>query len=57
MIQVDNVSMRFKLAHDRIQSLKEYMTKLIKRQLRYEEFWALKNVSFNVTKGDVVGII
>lgn len=57
MIQVDNVSMRFKLAHDRIQSLKEYMTKLIKRQLRYEEFWALKNVSFNVSKGEVVGII
>ncbi|MGI6084171.1 MAG: ABC transporter ATP-binding protein [Acetivibrionales bacterium] len=57
MIQVDNVSMRFMMAHDRIQSLKEYMTKLIKRQLRYEEFWALKNVSFNVSKGEVVGII
>lgn len=57
MIQVDNVSMRFKLAHDRISSLKEYMTKLIKRELRYEEFWALKNVSFNVSKGEVVGII
>jgi ABC-2 type transport system ATP-binding protein len=57
MIQVDKVSMRFKLAHDRISSLKEYMTKLIKRELRYEEFWALKNVSFNVSKGEVVGII
>jgi len=57
MIQVDNVSMRFKLAHDRISSLKEYMTKLINRELRYEEFWALKNVSFNVSKGEVVGII
>jgi len=57
MIQVDNVSMRFKLAHDRISSLKEYMTKLIKGQLQYEEFWALRNVSFNVSKGEVVGII
>ena len=57
MIQVDNVSMRFKLAHDRISSIKEYMTKLINRELRYEEFWALKNVSFNVSKGEVVGII
>ncbi len=57
MIQVDNVSMRFKLALDRITSLKEYMTKLIKGQLQYEEFWALRNVSFNVSKGEVVGII
>ncbi len=57
MIQVDNVSMRFMISHDRVTSLKEYMTKLIKGQLRYEEFWALKNVSFNVAKGEVVGII
>jgi len=57
MIQVDNVSMRFRLAHDKILSLKEFMTKFLKRQLKYEEFWALKNVSFNVTKGEVVGII
>ena len=57
MIQVDNVSMRYKLALDRITSLKEYMTKLIKGQLQYEEFWALRNVSFNVSKGEVVGII
>lgn len=57
MIKVDNVSMRFMLTHDRVQSLKEYMTKLLKGQLKYEEFWALKNVSFEVDKGEVVGII
>jgi len=57
MIQIENVSMRFLISHDRITSLKEYITKLLKRQLKYEEFWALKNVSFSVAKGEVVGII
>jgi len=57
MIQVNNVSMRFLISHDRITSLKEYITKFIKRQLQYEEFWALKNISFSVAKGEVIGII
>ncbi len=57
MIQVNNVSMRFLISHDRITSLKEYITNFIKRQLQYEEFWALKNISFSVAKGEVIGII
>jgi ABC-type polysaccharide/polyol phosphate transport system ATPase subunit len=57
MIKVDNISMRFMMTHDRVHSLKEYMTKLLKGQLKYEEFWALKNVSFEVEKGEVIGII
>lgn len=57
MIKVDNVSMRFFISHDKILSLKEYLTKRIKGQLKYEEFWALKNVSFEVKKGEVLGII
>ncbi|HBR02770.1 MAG TPA: teichoic acid ABC transporter ATP-binding protein [Ruminiclostridium sp.] len=57
MIKVDNVSMRFMITHDRVQSLKEYITKLLKGQMKYEEFWALKNISFEVKKGEVIGII
>lgn len=57
MIKIENVSMRFLMTQDRIQSIKEYVTKFLKRQIKYEEFWALKNVSFEVNKGEVVGII
>lgn len=57
MIKVENVSVRFMMAQEIIQSLKEYTTKFLTRQIRYEEFWALNNVSFEVERGEVVGII
>jgi len=57
MINVENVSMRFFITQDKIQSLKEYVIKFLTRQIKYEEFWALKDMSFEVNKGEVVGII
>lgn len=57
MISVDNVSMCFKASTEKITSIKEYCIKKIKRQITYNEFWALKNVDFSVDKGDVFGIL
>ena len=57
MIKVENVSMTYKITYDRINSLKEYFAKLIKGKLQYETFNALTNVSFEIKKGEVVGII
>lgn len=57
MISVENVSMYYKMSYDKVNSIKEYFTKLIKGELKYEEFHALSNVSFNVEKGEVIGII
>ena len=57
IITVDSVSMMFNLSKDKVISLKEYVVKALKRQLFYEEFWALKDVSFTVNKGEVFGIM
>lgn len=57
MIKVENVSMRFFITQDKIQSLKEYVIKFLTRQIKYQEFWALKDIGFEVNKGEVVGII
>lgn len=56
-IEVDNVSMKFNLRREKVDSLKDYIFKTIKREIQYNEFWALKNVSFSVEKGDRVGIL
>ena len=56
-IEVNDVSMMFNLSKDKILSLKEYVVKALKRQLFYEQFWALKDVSFSVQKGEIFGIM
>ena len=57
IITVQNVSMLFNLSKDKITGLKEYMVKALKRQLFYEEFWALKDIDFAVSKGEVFGVM
>ncbi|MGN0624947.1 MAG: ABC transporter ATP-binding protein [Oscillospiraceae bacterium] len=57
MIEVKNVSMSFRMSQDRIQSIKEYLVALIKGKLKYKDFWALRDVSFSVRPGEVLGII
>lgn len=56
-IEVNDISMKFNLSKEKVDSIKEYVIKFLKRQIKYNEFWALKNVSFNVEKGDRVGIL
>ena len=57
IIKAENVSMRFRLSADRISSMKEYVVRMLTGRLRYKEFWALRNVSFSVEKGEVLGVI
>jgi len=56
-ISVKNVSMMYRLSKDKILSLKEYIVLAIKKQLFFEEFWALKDISFSVNKGEVFGVM
>ncbi|WP_019424787.1 ABC transporter ATP-binding protein [Paenibacillus sp. OSY-SE] len=57
MIELNNVSMKFRMANDRIMSLKEFMVKKITGKLEYKEFVALKDVTFSIKQGEVVGIV
>lgn len=60
MIKVDNVSMRFNLGIEKNFSLKQFFINMFnpkKKQAKKEEFWALKDISFEVKKGEVVGFI
>lgn len=57
MIKVENVSVKYLMTYDRVKSIKEYIVQFLKGKIKYEEFWALKNISFEVKKGEVMGII
>lgn len=57
VIEVKNVSMHFNLMVERVDSLKEYVMKLVKGKLLYNDFVALSHVSFKVQKGEIVGLV
>ena len=49
--------MGFKMDMNKVSSLKEWVVTWLKGQSNYQTFWALKDVSFEVNEGEVVGII
>ncbi len=57
MVEVSNVSVKFHLSRERIDSIKEYIIKKIKNQIEYDEFMALQDVSLTVEKGESVALI
>lgn len=57
IIDVNHVTVRFNLATQKIDNLKEYFVKLVKRQLMFQEFLALKDVSFQVREGEAWALI
>ena len=57
IVSVKNISLKFKMEQNRANSLKEFCVRWLKRDLKSEDFWALTDVSFDVEKGDVIGII
>lgn len=57
VIQVKEASVRFNMASEKIDNLKEYFVKLVKRELLFQEFFALKDVSFEVKRGEAWGLV
>ena len=57
IVRAENVSMKFNLSKNKETRLKEYAINLLKGKLKFEEFWALRDISFEVEKGDSLGFI
>lgn len=57
IIEIDNVSMRFNMAKEKVDSIKEFFIRKMKGTMRFEEFYALRNVSLTIERGDVYGIV
>lgn len=56
-VEVKNVTMEFNMFKEKVDSIKEYFIKLVKRELHFEQFLALKDVSVTIEQGDVFGIV
>lgn len=56
-VEVKNVSILFNLSKEKVDNIKEYVIKLLTRKLKFDEFWALRDVSFEITKGDRMGVL
>ncbi len=56
-IEVNDVTMVFNMASEQLNSLKEYFIKIAKHELFFEEFKALKNISFKIKRGETVGLV
>ncbi|MGI5850357.1 MAG: ABC transporter ATP-binding protein [Christensenellales bacterium] len=57
VVQVKNATVRFNIASEKVDNLKEYFVKLVKRKLFFEEFFALKDVSIEIKPGESWGIV
>lgn len=57
MIELENVSMMFNLASEWVDNIKEYLIRLVRRDLHFQEFWALRDISFTVGRGDALGVV
>ena len=56
-VSVKNVGMCFNQSQERVDNLKEYLIKFVRRDLKYDEFWALRDVDFQIKKGERLGVL
>ena len=57
MLSINHVTMNFRMVNDKIDSLKEYIVKLLQGKLVYNKLTVLDDITFTVEKGEVIGII
>jgi ABC-type polysaccharide/polyol phosphate transport system ATPase subunit len=56
-VRLQNVSIRYRVPRERIVSFKEYAIRRIQRRVVYEDFWALRDITLALRRGDSVGIV
>jgi ABC-type polysaccharide/polyol phosphate transport system ATPase subunit len=56
-VKVENIGMEYNLNKEKVDNIKEWVIKFLKRQLKYTKFWAVRNISFEVEKGTKFGIV
>lgn len=54
---LENVSVRYRVPHERYATLREHTIRWLKRRVRYDDFTALKNINLQVRRGEVLGIV
>lgn len=57
IIHIEDLSICFNMSKEKIDNIKEWIIKFAKRQLQFEEFWALKGVTMDIRQGESVGLI
>ncbi len=57
VLTVDNVSVKYRLTEEKVDNLKEYVIRFLKKDLRYKDFLALQNVSFSLEKGERLAVL
>ncbi|WP_148409092.1 ABC transporter ATP-binding protein [Murimonas intestini] len=57
IVSVENATVRFNMASENIDNIKEYFVKLIQRKLMFQEFFALKDINLQIKRGEAWGII
>jgi len=57
VINLEGVSVRYHLPEERIGTFKEYVIRIIQRRVKYNSFWALRDINIHVQKGEILGII
>ncbi len=54
---LNNVSVRYRIPGESIETFKEYLIRMLQGRLKRKVFWALKDISFEVQKGEILGIL
>ena len=57
MIEVNHVSLCYRMPAERVSGMKEFLVQALQGKLQYKEFWALQDVDFSIEKGEVLGLV